>query len=344
MIRPNQVFNYELPESRIAQRPVYPYSSAKLLLADRDGKSIKDFSFETIADFLNPEDLLVFNNTRVRASRLFGKLETGGAVELLVLKEISTGSFECMGRPLKKLSPGTKIILEGGLTASAGDRIEDTKIVIDLEMEGVPASLADIDKAAVMPIPPYIRKGRADEKDRDDYQTHFAELMGSVAAPTASLHFTPELSTQIKEKGCQIEFLTLHVGPPSFLSLWEKGDEQIEGPGREMYTSDPKLVNRCMKVREGGGRVVAVGTTAVRALESMARQSKAGIFETDLFISPGFEFKLVDSMITNFHMPRSSHLLLVEAFMGRDLLEQSYAHALEKEYRFLSYGDGMLIV
>ncbi|MEZ4755166.1 MAG: tRNA preQ1(34) S-adenosylmethionine ribosyltransferase-isomerase QueA [Bdellovibrionota bacterium] len=343
-LSPSGVFNYELPDERIAQRPVYPYSDAKLLSVDRNSGDLRDSTFNSIAEFLNPNDLLVFNNTRVRASRIFGKLRTGAAVELLVLKELSTGSFECMGRPLKKLNLGTEIELEGGLKAVAGTRKEDTKIEVDIFLGDKPASLEEIDRLALMPIPPYIRKGYADTKDREDYQTHFAENTGSVAAPTASLHFTPELVSKIKAKGCRVEFLTLHVGPPSFLSLWKEGDEFIEGPGTEAFISDLELVDKCRAVKDNGGRVIAVGTTAVRALESMVRVEASGELKTDLFISPGFDFKLVDVMITNFHLPKSSHLLLVEAFCGRELLAKSYNYALDLEYRFLSYGDGMILV
>ena len=342
-ISPEDVYSYELPDDRIAQRPVYPYDKAKLLLLDRNSESLEDSEFTSITDFLNPSDLLVFNNTQVRASRIFGKLSTGATVELLVLAELGRGKFECMGRPLKKLSPGTEVNLENALKAIAGERIAETKIEVSLFLDGEPASLEDVDRLALMPIPPYIRKGQADSKDRKDYQTHFAKNIGSVAAPTASLHFTPEVFEKIKAKGCQIEFLTLHVGPPSFLSLWKEGDEVIEGPGAETFIADPNLIEKCMQTKESGGRVVAVGTTAVRALESMARSQSSGEIETELFISPGFEFKTIDVMITNFHFPKSSHLLLVEAFCGRNMLDRAYSHAIESDYRFLSYGDGMMI-
>lgn len=350
-INPEEVFSYELPDHRIAQRPVYPYHDAKLLRIDRDSKQLSAAVFLDLPSMLQRSDLLVFNDTKVIPARFFGTLPGGGAAELLLLERVAQAegfqSWRCIGRPLKRFRVGSVITCAHSLCGEVLERGSESAVVRFTCGAG---DLAEVmNSAGVMPIPPYIRAGEGDERDRVDYQTHFALHEGSVAAPTASLHFTPELLANIRARGCAIEQLTLHVGSASFLPLWHDHSPELRAPGPERLRVNPQLVARLRAHRASGGRVIAVGTTVVRALESMARmsakKSSAGSFadSTELFITPGFQFELVDAMVTNFHQPRSTHLLLVEAFLGRALLERSYRHALDNQFRFLSYGDGMFI-
>jgi len=271
---------------------------------------------------------------------------SGGEAELLCLEALGRGEYRCLARPMKRLRPGRRLLLGQGLSAEVIERLSDCELRVSFvcaDGRSVENALA---AAGLMPIPPYIRRGRADSGDVEDYQTFFARAAGSVAAPTAGLHFTPELCRAIEAKGCTIAYVTLHVGPASFLPLADGSGKELRHPGSERYVHSPELLQRIGAARAGGGRVVAVGTTVVRALESMILREggPAGPAATDLFIRPGFRFKAVDVLVTNFHQPRTTHLLLVEAFMGRALLEASYAHALGGGYRFLSYGDGMVIV
>ena len=340
-------YSYELPPDRIAQRPVYPYDRARLLTASRSSGAVAEGTFRDLPGEVRAGDVFVFNDTRVIPARLFGRLAaTGGGVEILLVTAETPLRWRVIGRPLRKFRPGVRLSFPGGLLGEVIERIGEHEAIVhfsgaaDRDIPGL------IRQAGVMPIPPYIRGGRADEADERDYQTIFAREEGSVAAPTASLHFTPELMAALAAAGCEMETVTLHVGAPSFTALWAEGESAgaLTPPGAERYGHDPELLARLRAVRTAGRRVVAVGTTVVRALESMARdEGAAGWRETSLFISPGFTFEVVDALVTNFHLPRSTHLLLVEAFAGRALLEASYAWALEHDFRFFSYGDGMLI-
>ena len=314
---------------------------------DRGDQSVLDSGFTEITRFLKAQDLLVFNNTRVIAARLFGKTESGGEVEVLRITQAGPSSWWCMARPLKKFKAGAKLLFDFGLRADVVERRGEMEVLLNFKCDGPDINSA-LEKNGLMPIPPYIRGGHGDETDRADYQSIFAEFSGSVAAPTASLHFTPDLVARIKAQGTKIAQVTLHVGPASFLPLWRPGqDSEVRPPSAEMCIYSAALLDQIKLTKERGGRVIAVGTTVVRALESMSRSSDLKdhqLFETALFIYPGYKFQVVDSMVTNFHQPQSTHLLLVESFMGRDLLGRSYTHALEHEYRFLSYGDGMIIL
>ena len=344
-------FSYQLPSERIAQRPVIPYDSAKLLVVQRGSDTVSSGTFAEIGDFLRSGDLLVFNQSRVIPARLFGQLASGAGIELLLLSAGAENelSWRAMGRPLKKLKPGTEVLFDGAI-GLVGDRIGEREITVDFVLTDDTAFSEWLERAGHMPIPPYIRAGKSDVRDRMDYQTHFAARAGSVAAPTASLHFTPELLQRLARRGCEHTFLTLHVGMPSFVQLFDSETVTdlagIEAPGSEHYIYDARLVERIAKHRVSGGRVVAVGTTVVRALESMLRCPSAkdgALLDTELFISPGFEFIATDLLVTNFHQPGTTHLLLVEALLGRALLAEAYEFALANDYRFLSYGDGMLI-
>ena len=343
-------FSYELPADRIAQRPIEPPDTAKLLCVDRCSGQISESVFANLHTLLRPDDILVFNNTRVIPARLLGNLaDSGGVVELLLIHRLVNDKWRCMGKPLKKLNNGTQINFGAELVATVEERVSDREVIVEFRSLGNKSASLLLQALGSMPIPPYIRAGKSDEQDVIDYQTMFAEVEGAIAAPTASLHFTPELINRLLAMGCALEFITLHVGPASFLTLWDedKNSSSLVPPPAEscIFTSD--VIDRLLAARSVGRRVIAVGTTVVRALESMlkAREngSEAQFSQADVFITPGYKFGLIDGLITNFHQPRTTHLLLVEALMGEELLKRSYDQALSSNFRFLSYGDGMLI-
>lgn len=340
-------FDYNLPEDRIAQRPVYPADHANLMVIDREGATITCRKFYDLPEILQPGDLLVLNDTRVIPARLFGALSTGAEIELFLLQREGLDSWRCLGRPLKKLKVGSTIILPMGVLGEVIERVNAFEVVVRFRREG-----GDLDEGlkeiGSMPIPPYIRGGRGDEQDVIDYQTLFARHEGSVAAPTASLHFTPELIEKLRSMGVEFHYMTLHVGTASFRPLWNEEREEIDPqetrPGAEQFFFTDETVERILAQKRSGGRVIAVGTTIVRALETLGQDLTVRQGATELFIVPGHEFRLVDAVITNFHQPRTTHLLLVQALLGQPLLERSYRTALEQEFRFLSYGDAMCIL
>lgn len=316
-------FHYDLSEDRIAQRPVYPYDRAKLLVVNRSGELIEKVFYE-LDQLLTPKDLLVFNDTKVIKARYFGALESGAEVEIVLEKKLSDDKWIVFGSPMKKLKTGTIIIFSALMSAVVEEKNDSRTAVI---------RFIGKDEVGTMPIPPYIRNGRGDELDLKDYQSIFAKEEGSIAAPTASLHFTEDLLNRLKNKGVEFAFLTLHVGTSSIFPVEDK-------PGSERFSISDETIDLVEKTKNNGGRVIAVGTTTCRALESYGSK----VSETDLFIIPGYKFKYVDSLITNFHQPGTTHLLLVEALIGSKLLEKSYKYALDNEFRFLSYGDGMIII
>ncbi|RMG40045.1 MAG: tRNA preQ1(34) S-adenosylmethionine ribosyltransferase-isomerase QueA [Candidatus Dadabacteria bacterium] len=338
-------YTYDLPRGKIAQRPCHPADAARMLVANPETETITDSCFKDVDEFLKAGDILVFNNSRVIPARLLGK-QAGREIEILLLEENSPLIWRAIGRPLKKIKPGTEIDFSAGLSGRLKERLSEREILIEFNIEGGAVAFKEwLNKKGLMPIPPYIRAGRSDNQDRSDYQTFFAEIDGSAAAPTASLHFTPSLFEAIKKKGVEIEYVTLHVGPPSFLPLIEGPGNTLSMPGTERYYHDPDLLKRLIQASSSGRRIIAVGTTVVRTLESMAlnKGSEAGWRRTDLFITPGYSFKVVRALVTNFHQPGTSHLLLVQALTGLKLLDKLYKHALNSNYRFLSYGDGMFI-
>jgi S-adenosylmethionine:tRNA ribosyltransferase-isomerase len=342
-------FEYQVPRERIAQRPVEPYDQARLLVVRRGGSCLTEAVFSDLTDYLDKQDLLILNNTRVIPARLNGKLaSTEREVELLLVRQVEDDIWLCLGKPLRRLKPGQRVLLAGGLEAEIGERAGSREILVKFSKQGQVSVEQSLLEVGSMPIPPYIRGGQADELDRRDYQSCFAEESGSIAAPTASLHFTPKLLGRIKEKGCGVAYLTLHVGTASFLPIYGDGvGGDLIAPAAERYRFPKSLSEEISERKAAGGRVIAVGTTVVRALESIAATPAAecsdAYVETDLFIRPGYAFGLVDAVVTNFHWPGSTHLLLVQALMGRELLEASYQYALDHEFRFFSYGDGMLI-
>lgn len=348
-------FDYELPESFIAQRPVSDSvderANSRLLIAKQGGASwsidIVDEVFSSIGNYLHSGDLLVLNNTSVRPSRFFGRiLPEDKSVEILLIAPIlEKGSdyWRALARPMKKLQAGGHVELSPVLNAEVLERTTCGRFV-ELRLSRTPAaetgrSISElVEHSALMPIPPYIRQGIADERDQISYQTVYAKNRGSIAAPTAGLHFTPALLTSLKERGIQVETITLHVGVGSFLPV---ADTESHKMASETFEVDAAVLEKIRATKARGDRVVAVGTTCVRALESAVRGTST---ETELFITPGFRFLAVDAMVTNFHQPRTTHLLLVSAFIGSSESKMIYEHALSAKYRFLSYGDAMLLI
>ena len=342
-----KVFRYELPADRIAQRPVSPYHDAKLLVVNRKAQALSDSKFMNLPELLRAGDLIVFNDSKVIPARLFGEFETsGGKVELLLLEEDKSDSsmWRALGKPMRKFSEGKRIRFAQDLIATILKREGENEALISFESASsdIPGLLKAL---GAMPIPPYIRGGISDEIDIKDYQTPFGKNEGSVAAPTASLHFSPQLMQALKDKGVSFEYLTLHLGTASFLPLTGSDEltENLKPPNSERISFSSELKEKIKVTRVNSGRVVAVGTSVVRALESIELDTIEND-RTSLFIKPGHKFQNVDIAVTNFHQPGTSHLLLVEALLGRSLLEKSYRHALDNNYRFLSYGDGMVIL
>jgi S-adenosylmethionine:tRNA ribosyltransferase-isomerase len=343
-----EAFSYELAPSRIAQRPVIPYDQARLLIAERETKRVRESVFHSIGQLLKPSDLLVLNDTKVIPARFLGKTGTGAKLELLLVAKQAADRWLCLAKPLKRLKPGALLKLGASLKGVVKERAGEEGVIVQFESIGPLDQV--LDQEGLMPVPPYIRGGKSDQQDKTDYQTFFARNPGSIAAPTASLHFTPRLLAEIESMGCRVKYLTLHVGLSSIRPLWreEQGQQEASSPGPERYVYDPELLEACRETKAQGGRVVTVGTTVVRALESMAaeeRRPERLPLEAELFIRPGYTFKLVDVLITNFHQPATTHLLLVEAFIGGPgLLKLAYDYALGHEFRFLSYGDAMCIL
>ncbi len=334
-----QAFTYTLPEDRIAQRPVRPFHDAKLLVTRRENALLLDSTFWKLPEFLRPDDVLVLNESKVINARLRGAVRDV-AVEMLLTREAKPGCWQAIGRPLRKLKPGDEIIFPENLRAVYRERVSEREILLEFS---APEPILDvIERVGIPPIPPYIRHGDGDTQDKSDYQTCFAKEKGSIAAPTASLHFTPELLEKIKAAGVQLEFVTLHVGPASFLPLESEGQR----PGEEYFRISEMTWTRLQQAKAAGRRILPVGTTTMRALESAAGNPEfrpETLLSTDLFIQPGFTCKMASGLITNFHQPGTTHMLLVQALLGKDLLAASYRHALENQYRFLSYGDGMFL-
>ena len=341
-------FLYELPHERIAQRPVYPYDKAKLLTCHRSDATLSDRSFSDLSMLLGPGDVLVFNNSKVIQARLLGTfLETKKNIEVLLLEESEKGIWKALGKPLKKFKPGSVISFSDEVSATVIERVGDYEVLLNFKA----SKSADILHSGTMPIPPYIRDGKGDEADLKDYQSTFAKFSGSVAAPTASLHFTPELISALEQRGVTIREVTLHVGPASFLPVVTNdnlGNTVLKEPGFERMEVTSQFFDALKKDKADGKRIIAIGTTVVRCLESLFSDHydfNRSDNKTDLFITPGYKFQCIDALITNFHQPGSSHLLLVEAFMrSKSFMQSVYQHALSSQYRFLSYGDGMFIL
>jgi S-adenosylmethionine:tRNA ribosyltransferase-isomerase len=333
-------FDFELPAELIAQTPAERRDGSRLLTLSRDDGAVGHHAITDLPALLAPGDLLVFNDTRVRPARLFGRIDTGGAVELLVVRGLGDGVWECLGRPARRLRTGMGIGLPDGSQATVRASLGPGRYAI--------AFTADVgqllEQHGELPLPPYIRRPDGPlPADGDRYQTVFARRPGAIAAPTAGLHFTPALLAALADRGIGHAFITLDVGPATFLPL--RGDEvgTLEGEWAEI---PPQTIDAVARTRAAGGRIVAVGTTTTRALESAARRPgglTADGWWADAFIRPGFRFAVVDALLTNFHLPRSTLLMLVAAFAGREAVLTAYAAAVRERYRFYSYGDAMLI-
>ncbi len=329
-------FDYDLPEELIAKFPAVPRHSARLMVLDRKTQSISHGTFWDLPDYLREGDLLVFNDTKVIPARLYGRKPTGGKVEIVLTDYIRPDLWKALVGG-KRIRPGLVVEVARDLSVEILEHIEEGKFIVRLLGED-PLKL--IDRYGHIPIPPYLRREES-PIDREYYQTVFAREEGAVAAPTASLHFSEELIERLEERGIRRTFLTLHVSYGTFkpVKVQEVEDHVVEP---EYAKVSEEVVEEVIRTKESGGRVVAVGTTVVRALETRPFKSYEGW--TDLYIYPGFKFRVVDALITNFHLPRSSLLFLVCAFGGKDFVMRAYQEAVARGYRFYSYGDGMLIL
>lgn len=358
-------FDYDLPPEFIAQTPIEPRDASRLLVVQRTSGSLTHRHFRDIGDYLRPGDLLIANQSRVIPARLLGqRAETGGAVEVLLLSEradLGRDYWETLVRPGRRLREGARILFNDAtntpkLQATVLQRTDAGGRVVHLSVPDQPSIQAAtdpydlltvrhlIDELGRMPLPPYIHEQL---NDPERYQTVYSRISGSAAAPTAGLHFTPHLLEQLRQQGVRIGFVTLHVGLDTFRPVEHEDVSEHKMHSEEIILDAPtaELIN---ETRKAGGRVIAVGTTSVRVLESVASLHNGPIAaysgHTRLFITPGYQFKVVDAMITNFHLPRSTLLLLVSAFMGKGLMEQTYQEAIRERYRFFSFGDAMLLL
>ena len=334
-------FNYDLPQELIAQVPIKDRDESRLLVLDRKNKTIEDKIFKDIIDYLEPGDCLVRNNTKVIPARLYGKKETGANVEFVLLNNIEGDIWETMVRPGNKLHIGTKVIFgDGLLIAEIMDTLEDGTRKVKFTYQGIFNEI--LDKIGLMPLPPYIHESL---KEKDRYQTVYAKYLGSSAAPTAGLHFTPELLKKIENKGIDIANVTLHVGIGTFRPVKEKNIEDHH-MHTEHYYIKQEDADKINKAKISGKRVISVGTTSCRTLETVADEKglvKETEGDTGIFIYPGYKFKCIDALITNFHLPESTLLMLVSAFADKDYILKAYKHAVDNKYRFFSFGDAMLI-
>lgn len=335
-------FNYELPQELIAQEPLRDRPSSRLLVLDRATGGLEHKTFRDILQYLGKGDCLVLNNTRVMPARLLGEKEgTGGKIEFVLLKRIEGDIWEVILRPGRKAKPGVRFVFGGGLLkAEIVEVIEDGNRLVRFEYEGRFEEI--LDKVGIVPLPPYITKKL---EDSERYQTVYSKDSGSAAAPTAGLHFTVELLEQLRAKGVELAYVTLHVGLGTFRPVKAEVIEEHHMHS-EYYEISPETVEKINSTRDNGGRIIGVGTTSCRVLETVAEENgrmtpKSGW--TDIFIYPGYRFKVVDAMITNFHLPESTLIMLVSAFAGRDRTMQAYHEAVENKYRFFSFGDAMLI-
>ena len=338
-------FDYHLPEELIAQTPLIDRSASRLMVLNRERHSIEDTDFKHVIDYLKPGDALIVNETRVLPARLMGlKPDTGGHLEVLLLTNTEGNSWETLVKPARRAKVGTRIEFgdQQQVTGVVVEELEHGGRIIEFEYEGI--FIERLEELGQMPLPPYIKE-RLDNPDR--YQTVYAKENGSAAAPTAGLHFTEDLMNQIKSKGIQIIPLTLHVGLGTFrpVSVDNIEDHQMHS---EFYSLSEKSAKQINEVQAAGGSIIAVGTTSVRTLETIAERHQGKIVAesgwTDIFITPGFKFKAVDHLITNFHLPQSTLMMLVSAFYSRDEMMEAYEHAVKERYRFFSFGDAMLII
>ena len=336
-------FDFDLPEELIAQTPLKDRTSSRLLVVDKTTHSIEDKHFSDLLDELEEGDTLVVNNTRVLPARLYGtKEETGAHIEVLLLTNTEGDKWETLVKPAKRMKVGSVVSFgDGRLKATVVEELEQGGRIIEFSYEGV--FLEVLESLGEMPLPPYIKE-RLEDKER--YQTVYAKENGSAAAPTAGLHFTEELMQKIREKGVNIVPVTLHVGLGTFrpVSVDSLEDHKMHS---EYYNVSNETAEMIEATKKAGKRVIAVGTTSIRTLETVARDNDGHVVTasgwTDIFISPGYEFRVVDAFVTNFHLPKSTLVMLVSAYLGREFTLEAYQHAIEERYRFFSFGDAMFV-
>lgn len=336
-------FDFDLPEELIAQTPLKDRTSSRLLVVDKTEHTIEDKHFSDLLDELEEGDTLVVNNTRVLPARLYGtKEETGAHIEVLLLTNTEGDKWETLVKPAKRMKVGSVVIFgDGRLKATVVEELEQGGRIIEFSYEGV--FLEVLESLGEMPLPPYIKE-RLEDKER--YQTVYAKENGSAAAPTAGLHFTEELMQQIRNKGVNIVPVTLHVGLGTFrpVSVDSLEDHKMHS---EYYNVSKETADMIEATKKSGKRVIAVGTTSIRTLETVARDNDGHVVPTsgwtDIFISPGYEFRVVDAFVTNFHLPKSTLVMLVSAYLGREFTLEAYQYAIEERYRFFSFGDAMFV-
>ena len=335
-------FNYNLPEELIAQAPIEKRDESRLMVLNKEKQSIEHKTFKDIIDYLEPGDVLVRNNTKVLPARLYGNKETGAKVEFLLLNNIEKDIWECIVRPGNKLHVGAKVSFgDVLLNAEVIETLPGVTRKVEFKYEGIFNEI--LDKIGLMPLPPYIHETL---KQKDRYQTVYAKYDGSAAAPTAGLHFTDELLKRLENKGIIIANVTLHVGIGTFRPVKEETVENHQMHSEHYYIKQED-VNKINNAKKNGNRVIAVGTTSCRVLETVANENgelKAQEGDTQIFIYPGYKFKILDGLITNFHLPQSTLLMLVSAFAGKDYVMGAYEEAVKEKYRFFSFGDAMFIV
>ena len=334
-------FNYDLPEELIAQHPIEKRDESRLMVLNRKNQTIEHRKFKDIIEYLEPGDCLVRNNTKVIPARLYGKKETGANVEFLLLNQIQGDIWEVIVRPGNKLHIGAKVFFgQGILEAEILDVMPGGTRKVQFSYQGIFNEI--LDQIGLMPLPPYIHE---ELKEKDRYQTVYAKYEGSAAAPTAGLHFTPELLKRIEEKGIEIANVTLHVGIGTFRPVKEETVENHHMHSEHFYIKKED-VDKINQAKQNGKRVIAVGTTSCRVLETIADEKgrvKETEGDTQIFIYPGYQFKILDGLITNFHLPQSTLLMLVSALAGKEYIMKAYEEAVKEKYRFFSFGDAMFI-
>lgn len=340
-------FDYHLPEELIAQQPADKRDFSRLLVVHRDTGEIEHKHFYDVLDYLNPGDCLVMNNSKVLPARLFGtKAETGAKVEFLLIKRLHGDVWESMVKPGKRLKPGDSVIFSEDFKADIIDYGDDGTRIVEFKYNGI--FMERLEELGKMPLPPYIERESV-LSDKDRYQTVYCKEEGSVAAPTAGLHFTEELLEKAKAKGVKLAYVTLHVGIGTFRPVKCENieDHQMHFEEYEITQENADIIN---ETKAAGGRIISVGTTSTRTMESAAVEKdgeyvmEAGSDSTGIFIYPGYEFKIIDSLITNFHLPKSTLLMLISALYNREEILKVYETAVKEEYRFFSYGDAMIII
>lgn len=339
-----QDYDFHLPEELIAQTPLQDRTASRLLVLNKEEKTMEHRHFADIGDYLKPGDCLVLNDTRVLPARLYGiKKDTQAKVEILLLKQVEGDSWEVLVKPAKKVKVGTELSFgDGKLTAVCKELLEHGGRIVEFHYDGIFYEV--LEQLGEMPLPPYIKEQLPDQ---ERYQTVYAKEQGSAAAPTAGLHFTKELLSDLQKKGVEIAFITLHVGLGTFRPVSVESIEEHEMHA-EFYQMSQETADQLTRIRANGGRIISVGTTSTRTLETITRDHDGKFVAasgwTDIFIYPGFTYRAIDGLITNFHLPKSTLIMLVSAFAGRDFILEAYRTAVEERYRFFSFGDAMLLV